>query len=91
MFQLNRLNNPSITLLENHGIYKISNADENLEEDHTFGYEHNRSSVEWEVNKLWTYTNSLPIKTVPISDFIEFIKHISSRYRDEEVQHARTC
>ena len=47
MFQLNRLNNPSITLLENHGTYKISNADENLEEDHTFGYERNRSSVEW--------------------------------------------
>jgi hypothetical protein len=94
MFQIKRLDPPNIKVMnetteDGKAHFSLTNieskvTEEEITKSHTFGYDKGKSSVEWNVDELWKYTENFPVKVINISEIREYVKHVASSYDTDD-------
>lgn len=51
---------------------------------HTFGYESGNSEVVWDVADIWKAAENIRTTRYPITDFLEYIRHVQRHYDKED-------
>ena len=52
--------------------------------EHTFGYDHNDSSVIWDLKDVWEHAEIYPVVELPIKLFTTFMKAIQTTYDEDD-------